>query len=647
MTPLCYNEDGGIVWRNVMEEDFEYITNYDTSVIEVLLSDRNAADYLHTLGKHDIFMCWIKTKNKAVTSAAVTVFGKDIIDSNQLFKDKYHRYISEESCTEEEMFAEIVTNPSKTRYHKKITKALDAYIGRRPDLEVYGKLKKQAAKIFIISGDSSIRLCSEGKVRYPVTAAGIFEFSDICNDPKCDCHNTEIKAEAVLSESDVDEYISQRIAEGTTGTGASKVKKTLAYMLGYKVVEKSITDYINEYHYKKNGYYLDMISKYDNVSGLEINGAPYDFDRTVEMVKQRVHPSKELIISVLYHTKFIADDSYMSKAEHLRNGMTNEHICESGHKIYVNSGLFNKRCSDVDCKTCANMAGRSSYESVLHKYIESLGFVVETNARPGFMKGDKANLELDLYVPSMSYAIEVNGLFWHCEGADNPYTGDKMSSKQKHSMKYKLCHDAGVKLQQFTDHDIRDKEDIVRSMVSASLGKNRKVYAKNCSLTECDDSFFSVTHIRGHGRNGKTISLTLGTETVAAMKVRMNGEYIEIERYANALFTTVVGGFSKLLKQVSKLYPGLNILSYSYNDFGQGQVYDKNGFELIENIPYFYYTDGKSIYSRQDFMKHKILERFGGDPSKTEEVLAAENGFYRYYTAGNTKWIKVSTKEKR
>lgn len=27
--------------------------------------------------------------------------------------------------------------------------------------------------------------------------------------------------------------------------------------------------------------------------------------------------------------------------------------------------------------------------------------------------------------------------------------------------------------------------------------------------------------------------------------------------------------------------------------------------------------------------------------------LCYNEGFYRYYTAGNTKWLKVSTKEKR
>ena len=57
------------------------------------------------------------------------------------------------------------------------------------------------------------------------------------------------------------------------------------------------------------------------------------------------------------------------------------------------------------------------------------------------------------------------------------------------------------------------------------------------------------------------------------------------------------------------------------------------------DVPYFYYTDGKSLYQRLDFTKAKLLERFGGDSSKTEEELANDNGFSRYYTTGKSNWL--------
>ena len=295
--------------------------------------------------------------------------------------------------------------------------------------------------------------------------------------------------------------------------------------------------------------------------------------------------------------------------------------------------------------------GVSRGETEVFEFVKSICPDAVQSFRPAELRvtGKVRSCELDIFVPSKQYAIEYNGLFFHSDNRPNPFDkNSSLNNKTNHMEKFDYCLLNKIKLQQFSDNDWLCRRSIVMSMIRSSLGITNRIYARTCAITEADtipgDNFLEMTHIRGCGRNGKTYLLLDGVRTVSALKVRKNGDFLEIERYSSSLDTTVVGGFSKLLKHVERLNPGKHVLSYSYNDFGHGNVYEKNGFIKIENIPYFYYTDGTNLYSRQDFMKHKLLERFGGDSSKTEEVLAAENGYYRYYTAGNTKWIKYAAK---
>ena len=82
-------------------------------------------------------------------------------------------------------------------------------------------------------------------------------------------------------------------------------------------------------------------------------------------------------------------------------------------------------------------------------------------------------LELDIYIPSKSLAIEVNGIYWHSElsGKDRNY----------HLNKTIACEKKGIQLLQFWDIEIEDKWDIVSSMIINKLGliKN-KIGARKC-----------------------------------------------------------------------------------------------------------------------------------------------------------------------
>ena len=56
----------------------------------------------------------------------------------------------------------------------------------------------------------------------------------------------------------------------------------------------------------------------------------------------------------------------------------------------------------------------------------------------------------------------------------------------------------------------------------------------------------------------------------------------------------------------------------------------------------WYVTDTKQLYNRQQFMKYKLKDKFGAgyDPNKTERENIIANGYWLYFGAGITKWVK-------
>ena len=69
--------------------------------------------------------------------------------------------------------------------------------------------------------------------------------------------------------------------------------------------------------------------------------------------------------------------------------------------------------------------------------------------------------ELDIYIPSKSLAIEVNGVFWHTE--------EKGRGDSYHKMKTKMCKEKGIHLLNFTDVEIEQEWKNVKSIIILNL----------------------------------------------------------------------------------------------------------------------------------------------------------------------------------
>jgi hypothetical protein len=74
-------------------------------------------------------------------------------------------------------------------------------------------------------------------------------------------------------------------------------------------------------------------------------------------------------------------------------------------------------------------------------------------------------------------------------------------------------------------------------------------------------------------------------------------------------------------------------------NWGIGDGYQQVGFELshISHPNYWYFKSLGDIQSRLRFQKHRIQ---GQAPGNTEQEIARNMGYERFFDAGNAVWIK-------
>jgi hypothetical protein len=190
------------------------------------------------------------------------------------------------------------------------------------------------------------------------------------------------------------------------------------------------------------------------------------------------------------------------------------------------------------------------------------------------------------------------------------------------------------------------KQDIWKSIISNKLNKNQRIYARNTDVMEISSdksiSFLEENHLQGGVGAKYHIGLFYNNELVSVAtfgKSRFNKNYdYELIRFANKKYTSVIGGFSKLLKYFERNYNPKNLITYADRRLSIGNLYEKSGFEFLRdtNPNYFYTRDFKIIQSRHQFQKHKLnnlLENFDPDLSEHENML--NNNYYRIYDCGN------------
>ena len=256
--------------------------------------------------------------------------------------------------------------------------------------------------------------------------------------------------------------------------------------------------------------------------------------------------------------------------------------------------------------------------------------------------------EIDFFISSLSLGIEINGNYWHSE-----IGGGK--GKEYHLSKTKTAFENGVKLIHIFEDEIINKPEIVKSRILNLIGKTpKKIYARNCDIKEISyeekKRFFEENHIDGDSISKFAVALLCNGEivSVASFGKRMISKRpsFELIRFASKKYTTVIGGFSKILKYVMSNF-GINEITtyadirWSGIDF-TSTTYYKNGFEFVKfTQPNYFYVDRKKYLirlNRINFQKKKLIKE-GFDKNKSESKIMFERGFDRIWDCGSMKFI--------
>lgn len=247
-------------------------------------------------------------------------------------------------------------------------------------------------------------------------------------------------------------------------------------------------------------------------------------------------------------------------------------------------------------------------------------------------------LELDIYVPELKVGVEVNGLYWHSYDHCETY-----EEKYYHSIKCDVCSRSGILLIQVFENEWNQKQDIVKSMICSKLGLiDRKIYARCCDVVELKNDvyrlFVEQNHIQGFKSASVKFGLECDGEVVAVMSFNINKKYSwEINRFCNKLGVSVVGGAGKLLSRFIDRYSPNRLVTYADRRYSDGNLYRRLGF-VHDGItkPNYFYVKRDKIYSRHQFMKHKLenkLGRFDVNLSESENMFL--NGYRRMWDAGS------------
>lgn len=288
--------------------------------------------------------------------------------------------------------------------------------------------------------------------------------------------------------------------------------------------------------------------------------------------------------------------------------------CAKGHThVQTPSNIMQHNSG---CPSCFSAYGESNIELEIREFIASVytGWTVYKDRT--ILNGK----ELDIVLPDLGLAIEINGTYWHREEkVGRTYHLDKTEDVE--AFGYQLLH--------IKDYDWYVKSDIVKSMIRSKIGVTNKIFARKCFVRQITfpGEFLNANHIQGAGQpTSLNYGLFSGQVLVAVAtfsKPRFSDEAdLELVRFCSLLNTTVIGGLSKLLSKVRG-----SILSYANRDYSNGRGYLATGFKLLRKT-----EPGIEYYKR--YVK---VSRYKAQSMEPEELLK----YSKYFTSGNLLFIKA------
>lgn len=300
---------------------------------------------------------------------------------------------------------------------------------------------------------------------------------------------------------------------------------------------------------------------------------------------------------------------------------------------YANTSPIIRKVHDWELEDYIHLA-KSDLEEKVANFLSDNGISYTRNDRKII-----APKELDFVLEKQKVALEVNDIWTH-------NSSDEVFGKPKeyHKIKTTLAKEKGYRLIHIFEWEIENLP-----VVLSSILPKKRIYARKTEVRDVPPSEAKEFLDKFHRQKaGSYASITKGLyykgELVEVMNFRKprnntRGD-IELYRLCSKSDIVVVGGASKLFKNILKEISVDSVYSYCNLATGSGGVYEVLGFELIgESAPNYKWVDkrGKNILARESTMKHKLVEQ-GFDPNMTEKEIMESRGFRQVFDSGNQIW---------
>jgi len=491
---------------------------------------------------------------------------------------------------------------------------------------------------------SAIEYLESNKLEYINDAISIYiHKSNMLSYPKCtSCGSDNMYIYKELTNGDrvvtsIKKYCSNSCSSKNTSVDRlqkAKVTNLLKYGVDNPMKSELIKEKVKQSNIEKYG--VDNPMKNPNISNKSSTRKRelFNVEEHREKIKNRLeHQRLEQITNWdnILKDKNISVSSY-TNASHSIQLQCNS--CSTVSDWSVSHLHKLKHLDFAPCKKCnSNKLGGGKYSKIHLKVVDflkehNIDFVENT-----FILG---NREIDIYIPNMNIGFEINGLYWH---------SSERLGKEYHKMKTLLAKDIGIKLIHLWEDDINYKFEIVKSMILNTIGKSKRIFARNTTVVELSNnittSFLKENHIQGTCNSKTRLGLIYDKKIVAIMtfgKNRFENGSTELIRFCNILNTTVVGGASKLLKYYTRNFKYERIISFSNSDFSDGNLYNKLGFDFIKDTPpTLYWTKHGIRENRMKYQKHK-LDIQPHEENLTASEIMKSRGFFTIHGVGNKKY---------
>jgi len=163
-------------------------------------------------------------------------------------------------------------------------------------------------------------------------------------------------------------------------------------------------------------------------------------------------------------------------------------------------------------------------------------------------------------------------------------------------------------------NDWFNKKEIVLSIICSKLGKNKRVFARNCEAKKVTkqeaEIFLNQNHLLGFKTAYFKYALFCNQEMMAIAtfskgrkmnRLEANKRSFELINFCCKKGVSVTGGLSKLLKAfITDLQPG-DLMTYIDKDWSDGSAYLKLGFKIhSETEPQSY------VFDQTNFEKYQL-----------------------------------------